>query len=221
MFRRRSSSSSASFLAEQGKQRRYFYNVDLHGHLFTADTAIRNVMSCVKGEKVLAFFFKQLRPNEAEFAREYPWVSPCGSELNFVAAEDTPIVFADLLRGHRAQLTYAGGTLTEPFDAAALRMCAITGRLYHPLTTHRRLGGAPLMLIRSHLVSELEECIAGDDRPDPAAVDGAPAAAAESAGLVKDPGTSSESESAGMATSGLCFTWDGRRFPIRLMHHTS
>jgi hypothetical protein len=200
---------SRELIAEHARARRYFYHVDLTGRLYTAETAVRNVATCVKGDRVLAFFFAMLRRNHCTGVMEsdYPWVSPCGPELNLVAADDTPIVFADLAPsasdGDARELTFAGGTMREPFDPRALRLCAASGRLYHPLTTHRRLSSAtdtPLMLLRSHLVSELERRI-GDAPPcEPSA---------DALGDTLAP-TSAEPP----LSSGLTFEWAGRRFPI-------
>ncbi|CAN0075182.1 unnamed protein product, partial [Discosporangium mesarthrocarpum] len=55
--------------------------------------------SCLKDEKFLAFFFKRMRPNDLVPPRHplYSYISPCGREMNFVLAEDVPIVFQGIL----------------------------------------------------------------------------------------------------------------------------
>lgn len=177
----------------EADQRRFFFTVDLLGRLFNAEARARSVATCLRGDRLLDFFFQQLRPNTTGLhERAFPWLSPCGKELNFVAADDTPIVFHDLVD---AQLAY-GGTLREPFRPEHLRLSARSGRLYHALTAHRRLaapaGAAPaLMLVRSQLVlSALEH------RITPAAGQPAP-----------EPGARARH-------SGLEFEWGGRRYPI-------
>ncbi|KAG5459666.1 MAG: hypothetical protein BJ554DRAFT_8382 [Olpidium bornovanus] len=55
------------------------------------------VVDCYKDKRFLDFFFKRLGPNTTPYHRgEYHWISPCGREVNFVYAEDTPVVFQDL-----------------------------------------------------------------------------------------------------------------------------
>jgi len=55
-------------------------------------TFVRN--AGFKDKRFLNFFFKQLRPNKTgQHEGEYTWISPCGREMNYVAVEDTPVVF--------------------------------------------------------------------------------------------------------------------------------
>jgi len=50
-----------------------------------------------KDVKFLDFFFSRLRPNDTgRLADRYPFVSPCGREMNYVAVEDVPVVFKTL-----------------------------------------------------------------------------------------------------------------------------
>lgn len=74
----------------------------------------------------LDFFFRRIAPSANPLYPEYPWVSRCGDEMNYVRAADTPIVFTRL---HDMDLGYAAG-LTVRFDAAALAYSA-DGVLYH------------------------------------------------------------------------------------------
>jgi hypothetical protein len=80
--------------------RQYFYNVDLQGRLFLEETMPKNIATSLKSAKFLDFFFKQLRPNPRDglFADEYPFISPCGKEMNFVRPFErrSPIVFIEL-----------------------------------------------------------------------------------------------------------------------------
>lgn len=60
---------------------------------------------------------------------DYPFVSPCGGELNFIRPACTPIVFHSL-DSMSNDLIY-GGTRTQKFKTSDLAMSEETGRLYH------------------------------------------------------------------------------------------
>mmetsp|Transcript_30353 Transcript_30353/g.48358 ORF Transcript_30353/g.48358 Transcript_30353/m.48358 type:complete len:116 (+) Transcript_30353:2461-2808(+) len=79
----------------------------------------------------------------------------CLHLLTFVV--DTPIVFDRIETGDDSEprLIYAA-TLSEKFDPAALIWNTTTGRLYHPVQSHKRLKGTTA-LIRSHLAVHLAE----------------------------------------------------------------
>jgi len=50
-----------------------------------------------KDVRFLDLFFSRLRPNDTgRLADRYPFVSPCGREMNYVAVEDVPVVFKTL-----------------------------------------------------------------------------------------------------------------------------
>ncbi len=53
------------------------------------------------------FFFSQLKANTTGRHPEYPYISPCGKEMNFILPADKPVVF-DALSDDGTQLTYAG-----------------------------------------------------------------------------------------------------------------
>lgn len=103
---------------DSDKQRCYFYNVDLQGRLFLEDTLPKNIATSIKSEKFLNFFFKRLRrinSNERNFMEEknipmcdYPFVSPCGKELNFVRPAATPVVFHAILNKPSTSLAVWG-----------------------------------------------------------------------------------------------------------------
>ena len=102
-------------------QREYFYTVDREGQLIHDGTVLTDA-------RFLQFFYRRLQPNDTGRHTHYPYVSPCGVELNFVIAEETVILFRRLLSvGH---LEYGEG-LSVPFEPGALRVSA-SGRLYHP-----------------------------------------------------------------------------------------
>ena len=93
---------------QQALERRYFFHVDLQGRLFLEETEPKNIATCLKQDKFLAFFFKRVRRNDlgwgigddvAESDRaleDYPFVSKCGDEMNFIRPADQAIVFEDL-----------------------------------------------------------------------------------------------------------------------------
>jgi hypothetical protein len=50
-----------------------------------------------KDRVFLDFFFRRLRVNDTgQHMAAYPYLSPCGRELNYVAPQDTPIVVHSL-----------------------------------------------------------------------------------------------------------------------------
>lgn len=71
------------------------------------------VATSLKSAKFLDFFWRNLKPNKAikpgsegeRLHPDYPWLSPCGKEMNFVKAADVPIVFHTLT--HDGKLIYA------------------------------------------------------------------------------------------------------------------
>ena len=109
--------------------RTYRYYIDIHGRLFMEDTWPRNVATCLKDVNFLNMFFKAMRRNDhnVEMQDRYPFVSPCGRELNFISCAATPVVFSRLENG---QLFYAGN-LSVPFQPEMLQTCS-KGWLYHP-----------------------------------------------------------------------------------------
>ncbi|KAF9578115.1 hypothetical protein BGW38_006256 [Lunasporangiospora selenospora] len=86
-------------LLEQKRIRPYFYFIDIHGQLFLQDTRPKNLTSCFKDLRFLDFFYTRLRANTTPYFPEYAWQSPCGKEINFVEAADTPVVFHSFHNG--------------------------------------------------------------------------------------------------------------------------
>ena len=107
----------------------------------------------------LAFFFKRLEPNRSgRYEAEFPFLSPCGRERNFLRCEDRPIVFTQLLPGSGAGrlLSFCGGgeRLAVPFRPESLAVSPENGRLYHPAPG--TAGGVGL--VRSALALEWSSC---------------------------------------------------------------
>ncbi|KAG7164400.1 UPF0598 protein CG30010-like [Homarus americanus] len=148
---------------EQGQSpetrvREYFYYVDHQGMLFMDDARIKNFTSCFKEKKFLQFFFSRLRMNDTERYPEFPFLSPCGRERNYIRCDDLPVVFTNLVMkntslGSEEHLAYgnAGEVMTLPFQPSELCMQVETGRVYHPAS--ECVGGVGL--VRSQLSIQL------------------------------------------------------------------
>ncbi|XP_068217979.1 UPF0598 protein C8orf82 homolog isoform X2 [Palaemon carinicauda] len=144
-FYKRQSSNGAAVEYVQGqspsaKIREYFYYIDHQGMLFLDDARMKNFTSCFKEKKFLQFFFSRLRMNETSRYPEFPFLSPCGRERNFVRCDDLPIVFTHLVQKPSTtsvsdvHLAFgnAGDTMTLPWEPSKLLMEIDTGRVYHP-----------------------------------------------------------------------------------------
>ncbi|XP_069771074.1 UPF0598 protein C8orf82 homolog [Narcine bancroftii] len=135
--------------------REYFYYIDHQGQLFLDDTKIKNFVTCFKDKMFLVFLFKQLRRNVTGRYQEFPYLSPCGRERNFVRCEDLPIVFTHLIGTESPEgelLSFGGGgeKLAVRFEPESLFM-PVNGRVYHPAP--ERTGGVGLL--KSSLAFEL------------------------------------------------------------------
>ncbi|XP_026178796.1 UPF0598 protein C8orf82 homolog isoform X2 [Mastacembelus armatus] len=143
--------------------REYFYYIDHQGQLFLDDTKVKNFVTCFKDKQFLVFFFSRLRANRSgRYEEDFPYLSLCGRERNFLRCDDRPVVFTHLLQspagpqgitGDQELLSYCGGAekLSVPFRPAALYMHPGSGRVYHPCS--ERSGGVGL--VRSALAIEL------------------------------------------------------------------
>ncbi len=99
--------------------RTYFYTIDRRGRVLHDGTEITD-------ERFLHIFYRLMATNETGENAEYPFVSPCGKEMNYARAEDTAVVFRSLSEG---QLFYAP-ELSVPFRPETLRFSQ-DGVLYH------------------------------------------------------------------------------------------
>lgn len=112
--------------------REYFYVIDVHGYLYLEETASKNFTSAFKNKPFLDFFFSRLDINStSRYKENYPFLSRCGPELNYVRADDAPIVYTDLTPD-RHNLIWGGGTLKTPFNPALIYVSEKTGFMYHP-----------------------------------------------------------------------------------------
>ncbi|XP_067824680.1 UPF0598 protein C8orf82 homolog isoform X2 [Heptranchias perlo] len=159
LARPRSFSRYVSYVQGQSPEpriREYFYYIDHQGQLFLDDTKVKNFITCFKDKQFLVFFFKQLRKNSTGRYQEFPYVSPCGRERNFVRCDDLPVVFTHLMKGEGPEegelLSYggAGDKLAVRFEPERLFMPE-NGRVYHPAP--ERSGS--IGLVKSSLAFEL------------------------------------------------------------------
>ncbi|KAK3086736.1 hypothetical protein FSP39_022670 [Pinctada imbricata] len=144
--------------AYRGKIREYFYFIDHQGQLFLDDAKIKNFTSCFKEKDFLVFFFKRLKLNTTDrFQEEFPYLSPCGRERNYIRCDDRPIVYTHIIHTDNGTdlLSYggAGNALTVPFQPNKVCMLPNTGRVYYPAFPH--LGG--IGLVKSSLAIELSK----------------------------------------------------------------
>lgn len=65
--------------------REYFYYIDHQGQLFMDDAKVKNFISCFQDKVFLAFFFQRIRLNNTgRYESDFPYVSPCGRERNYI-----------------------------------------------------------------------------------------------------------------------------------------
>ncbi|XP_005750333.1 UPF0598 protein C8orf82 homolog [Pundamilia nyererei] len=140
--------------------REYFYYIDHQGQLFLDDTKVKNFVTCFKDKEFLVFFFTRLRMNHSgRYEDDFPFLSLCGRERNFLRCDDRPVVFTHLLQsptgpqGEQELLSYCGDAekLSVLFRPEALYMHPVSGRVYHPCS---ELSGG-VGLVRSALAIEL------------------------------------------------------------------
>lgn len=125
---------------------------------------MKNFTSCFKDKKFLQFFFTRLKLNETNrYQDEFPFLSVCGRERNFIRCDDLPIVYTHLLVDENGEerLSYgnAGEFLTAKFEPDKIYMSPTSGRVYHP--TIDKYGS--IALIRSKLAIELSKNFRFDD----------------------------------------------------------
>ncbi|ESO90829.1 hypothetical protein LOTGIDRAFT_206699 [Lottia gigantea] len=141
------------------KIREYFYFIDHQGQLFLDDAKMKNFTSCFKEKAFLKFFFTRIKKNESgRYEQEFPYISPCGRERNFIHCDDRPIVYTHILPkfiDNKDYLSYggAGDLLTVLFEPEKVCMLPQSGRVYHPASL--KYGGVGL--IKSSLAIEFSK----------------------------------------------------------------
>lgn len=122
---------------------------------------MKNFTSCFKEKKFLRFFFNQLRLNNTNRYKEFPYLSICGKERNFIRCDDYPIVFTHLIdkimkdgsREKHLAYNHAGDLLSLKFQPEKIVMMPQTGRVYHPAP--ERAGS--IGLVQSKLAIEFSK----------------------------------------------------------------
>ena len=129
--------------------------------LFLEDARMKNFTSCFKEKKFLRFFFNQMRKNNTTRYKDFPYLSICGKERNFVRCDDYPFVFTHVV----TKITHNGGQelhlahnhadelLSVKFEPGKIFMLPETGRVYHPAPERVNSIG----LVRSKLAIEFSK----------------------------------------------------------------
>ncbi|XP_066920711.1 UPF0598 protein CG30010-like [Clytia hemisphaerica] len=146
--------------------REYFYYIDHQGQLFLEGTKIRNFVTCFKDKEFLVFFFKRLRLNKTgKYADDFPYISRCGPEVNYIRCESKPIVFTDIIPDSQNSdsdqivLNGIGDKMAYSFEPSKLCMLPKNGRVYHPAP--KRVGGAGIL--KTSLAIEFSSYFTFDD----------------------------------------------------------
>jgi len=146
--------------------REYFYYIDHQGQLFLEGTKIKNFVTCFKDKDFLIFFFKRLKINKSNrYADDFPYISRCGPELNYIRCESKPIVYTDIyLNDNKYELILnnIGAKFTVPFQPQKLCMLPKNGRVYHPAST--KVGGAGIL--KTSLAIEFSSYFTFEDTKD-------------------------------------------------------
>lgn len=121
---------------------------------------MKNFTSCFKEKKFLRFFFNQLRINRTGRYTEFPYLSICGKERNFVRCDDYPFVYTHVIKKESNNIkedhlahNHAGDLLSVKFEPEKVIMLPETGRVYHPAP--ERAGSVGL--VRSKLAIEFSK----------------------------------------------------------------
>ena len=146
------------------KQSYYFLYTTTNYRLFLEETKPKIFTTALKDHKFLNFFFRQLRNNDVSKYNEYPFISPCGNEMNFVKCHSTtPIVFHDLKNtqiendnensfdsssninsdintkiDNSSWNLIFGGNLKVPLQPESLCVNSYNGRVYHPIAENSK-----------------------------------------------------------------------------------
>uniref|UniRef100_A0A0K0E0X4 DKNYY family protein n=1 Tax=Strongyloides stercoralis TaxID=6248 RepID=A0A0K0E0X4_STRER len=142
------------------KIREYFYYINHEGQLFLHDSKMYNFTTCFKDSRFLTFFFRNLKMNDTKrYDKEFPYVSVCGDELNFVSCDDRPIVYTKWDKSNDTfQINWSNRQ--QKINPTSLFMLE-NGRLYHT-STFDGYG-----LVRSSLADELFPLFQFDEEVQP------------------------------------------------------
>lgn len=124
-------------------------------------------MCFVLDKKFLKFFFKRLKENKTGcYKEEFPFVSPCGKEINFIRCDDRPVVFTHLMETDgNYKICYGHlDDMNVDFQPDHIFMQPTNGRVYHPAPANAGHVG----LVSSKLAIQFShgfEFIAGQENP--------------------------------------------------------
>jgi hypothetical protein len=96
------------------------------------------------------------------YREDFPYLSPCGPERNFIRCDDRPIVFTHVAPGEDGDVllhNWAGDKLSVPFEPERLCMFPDSGRVYYPAS--EKTGGVGL--VRSALAIEFSKHFSFDN----------------------------------------------------------
>lgn len=184
------------FYDKYALKRQYFYHINLFGHLFIEDVLPKNITSCLKSDKFLNFFFSQIKPNDTGEHMDYPFISPCGKEMNFIKTADPygAVVFREFDESkEKFQFYGGGGGKFQPLNPRSF-VISSQGRLYHELTEHRHakdLGS--LALVRSQVALSL----------------------CENNVEIGERSNDQDNESNSSEDSNMFFIWHGKKYPMK------
>ena len=181
---------SGEFYEKHASHHRYFYNIDLQGRLFMEDVYPKNISTSLKDVRFLNFFFRNIRRSSREemllldddgASQDYPFVSLCANEINYIRPVDQPFVFHDMYTKSDGQCDLIYGTSwTHPFSPGHIYISRKTHRLYHELipskqSTKLKLHASKIKefgLIKSSLAVKIaydfveRQCQASNDNDD-------------------------------------------------------
>lgn len=132
------------------------------------ETLPKNVATSIKDPKFLNFFFSRIQLPRLEdqsfllengILQDYPYVSLCGREVNFIRPAALPIVF----HTKKEDKLFFGGNLDHRFCPSHLAVSPKSGQLFHRnASTKTRItnecqgaGGVGFGLIRSSVALEM------------------------------------------------------------------
>jgi hypothetical protein len=101
---------------------------------------------------------RNMKPNQTGFFPEMPFVSFCGKEINFISTADrySSLCFKDI--SWQTNTLMYGGSLQQEFKPELLAYNPTSGRIYHPIMTHRHLRGS-YGLLHPHICQRLGDSI--------------------------------------------------------------
>jgi hypothetical protein len=108
---------------------------------------MKNFTSCFKDKKFLQFFFKRIKFNESDRYKDFPYISICGRELNYIRCDDVPLVFTHILSNVDGKelmaANHAHTLLPFDFEPNKIFVSSTSGRVYHPAS--ERYGSVGLI----------------------------------------------------------------------------